>query len=113
MRQKQLPQTPVDKFLETIDPKEIADSDVCQTVEILLNLVEKLKSEVKELQQNSQLRSQNGLCPAALTEVKQALYLVLRLSLCTTPNFKSAVCDENQKLQTFNFPLGDNRFSRV
>ena len=32
------------------------------------------------------------LRPAALTEVKQALYLALRLSLCTTPNLKSAVC---------------------
>ena len=71
MRQKQLPQTPVDKFLQTIDPKEIADSYVRQTVEILLNLVEKLKSEVKDLH------------------------------------------DENQKLQTFNFPLGDNHFYRV
>lgn len=30
-------------------------------------------------------RRQNGLRPAALTEVKQALYLGLRLSLCTSP----------------------------
>ncbi|MDZ7952887.1 hypothetical protein [Nostoc sp. DedQUE09] len=33
-----------------------------------------------DIQQNSGVRIQNGLRPAALTEVKQALYLALRLA---------------------------------
>jgi hypothetical protein len=39
----------------------------------------------------AEFRSQNRLRAALLTEVKQALYMALRLSLCTTPNLKSAV----------------------
>ncbi|WP_334875267.1 hypothetical protein [Nostoc sp.] len=46
--------------------------------------------------QESEFRSQNGLRPAALTEVKQALYLALRLSLCTSLSLKSAVCAEKE-----------------
>ncbi len=34
-----------------------------------------------------------GYAPAALTEVKQALYMALRLSLCTSISWKSAVFD--------------------
>ncbi len=39
----------------------------------------------------AEFRNQNGPRPAALTEVKQTLYLALRLSLCTTLSLKSAV----------------------
>lgn len=48
---------PVFVLLQTIDPKGIADESMRQTVEILLNLVEQLNSEVKELRlENQRLR---------------------------------------------------------
>jgi hypothetical protein len=39
----------------------------------------------------AEFRTQNRLRAALLTEVKQSFYMALRLSLCTTPNLKSAV----------------------
>jgi len=47
--------------VQTIDPSRIAARTVRQTVEILLNLIEKLNSQVKELQaENQRLRSENN-----------------------------------------------------
>jgi len=48
MTQKELTEALVDKLLQTIDPSEIADESLRQTIEILLNLVEQLNSS-KEL----------------------------------------------------------------
>jgi len=42
---KELTEALVDKLLQTIDPSEIADESLRQTIEILLNLVEQLNSE--------------------------------------------------------------------
>jgi len=44
MTQKELTEALVDKLLQTIDPSEIADESLRQTIEILLNLVEQLNS---------------------------------------------------------------------
>jgi len=44
---KKLTEALVDKLLQTIDPSEIADESLRQTIEILLNLVEQLNSEVR------------------------------------------------------------------
>jgi len=41
---KELTEALVDKLLQTIDPSEIADESLRQTIEILLNLVEQLNS---------------------------------------------------------------------
>jgi len=38
MTQKELTEALVDKLLQTIDPSEIADESLRQTIEILLNL---------------------------------------------------------------------------
>jgi len=61
MTQKELTEALVDKLLQTIDPSEIADESLRQTIEILLNLVEQLNSEVKNLtQENQRLRDENN-----------------------------------------------------
>lgn len=61
MTQKKLTETPENILLQTIDPKRIADSDLRQTIEILLNLVEQLNSQVKNLtEENQRLRSENN-----------------------------------------------------
>jgi len=58
---KELTEALVDKLLQTIDPSEIADESLRQTIEILLNLVEQLNSEVKNLtQENQRLRDENN-----------------------------------------------------
>ncbi|MGB5715347.1 MAG: hypothetical protein WBM44_31100, partial [Waterburya sp.] len=41
-------------LLQTIDPKEIADQSMRQTVEVLLNLIEQLHSKVEDLEQENQ-----------------------------------------------------------
>jgi len=41
---QELTEALVDKLLQTIDPSEIADESLRQTIEILLNLVEQLNS---------------------------------------------------------------------
>ena len=41
-------------LLQSIDPKEIADQSMRQTVEILLNLIEQLHSQVEDLEQENQ-----------------------------------------------------------
>ena len=50
MRQKTAPEKLVSALLQTIDPKEIADEQMRQTVELLLNLIEQLNSKVIELE---------------------------------------------------------------
>lgn len=48
-------------LLQTIDPKEIADKSMRQTVEILLNLIEQLNSKVIDLEEeNQKLRDENN-----------------------------------------------------
>jgi regulator of replication initiation timing len=48
-------------LLQTIDPKEIADESMRQTVEILLNLIEQLHSKVEDLEtENQRLRDENN-----------------------------------------------------
>ena len=48
-------------LLQTIDPKEIAEEQMRQTVEILLNLIEQLNSRVKDLEaENQKLRDENN-----------------------------------------------------
>ena len=58
-------QTPPEKLvsvlLQSIDPRQIADSQVRQTVEVLLNLIEELNSKVKQLEEeNQKLRDENN-----------------------------------------------------
>lgn len=61
MTQKPSSEKLVSALLQSIDPKEIADESLRQTVELLLNLVEQLNSEVKNLtQENQRLRSENN-----------------------------------------------------
>ena len=51
----------VEKLLQAIDPKGIADESMRRTVEILLNLVEELNSKIKGLEsENQQLRDENN-----------------------------------------------------
>ncbi len=48
-------------MLQTIDPTEIADKSLSQKVEVLLNLIEKLHVQLKELQEENQgLRDENN-----------------------------------------------------
>ncbi|MDR9893185.1 hypothetical protein G7B40_001115 [Aetokthonos hydrillicola Thurmond2011] len=61
MTQKSPPDTSVSDLLQTINPSGIADESVRQTVEILLNLIERLNSQVKELrEENQRLRDENN-----------------------------------------------------
>ena len=48
-------------LLQSIDPQQIADESVRQTVEVLLNLIEQLNSKVKQLEEeNQKLRDENN-----------------------------------------------------
>ena len=48
-------------LLQSIDPKEIADVSLGQTIELLLNLIEQLNSKVKDLvEENQKLRDENN-----------------------------------------------------
>lgn len=48
-------------LLQSIDPKEIADESLRQTIELLLNLIEQLNSKVKDLvEENQKLRDENN-----------------------------------------------------
>lgn len=61
MTQKQSSEKLVETLLQTINPKEIAEESLRQTVEILLNLIEQLHTEVKELrEENQRLRDENN-----------------------------------------------------
>jgi len=57
---KELTEALVDKLLQTIDPSEIADESLRQTIEILLNLVEQLNSGKNLTQENQRLRDENN-----------------------------------------------------
>ena len=55
------PEKLVPALLQSIDPRQIADSQVRQTVEVLLNLIEQLNSKVKQLEEeNQKLRHENN-----------------------------------------------------
>ncbi len=61
MTQTTAPEKLVSPLLQTIDPKEIADEQMRQTVELLLNLIEQLNSKVIELEAETQkLRDENN-----------------------------------------------------
>jgi regulator of replication initiation timing len=61
MTQKQSCEKLVPELLQSIDPREIADPSVRQTIEILLNLIEELNSKVKSLEEeNQKLRDENN-----------------------------------------------------
>ncbi len=61
MTQKIAPKKLVSALLQTIDPKVIADEQMRQTVELLLNLIEQLNSKVIELEaENQKLRDENN-----------------------------------------------------
>ena len=61
MTQKTATEKLVSALLQTIDPKEIADEQMRQTVELLLNLIEQLNSKVIELEAETQkLRDENN-----------------------------------------------------
>jgi regulator of replication initiation timing len=56
-----LTEPPEKIILQTIDPREIADEGVRQTIEILLNVIEQLSSEVKKLkEENQRLQDENN-----------------------------------------------------
>ncbi len=51
----------VEQVLQTINPTEIADKSLSQTVEVLLNLIEQLQTQLKELQtENQRLKDENN-----------------------------------------------------
>ena len=61
MMQKPSSEKLVSALLQSIDPRQIADLQVRQTVEALMNLVEQLNSKVKQLEEeNQKLRDENN-----------------------------------------------------
>ena len=54
MTQKLPAEKLVSGLLQSIDPQQIADESVRQTVEVLLNLIEQLNSKVKQLEEENQ-----------------------------------------------------------
>ncbi|MBE9186324.1 hypothetical protein IQ270_16920 [Microcoleus sp. LEGE 07076] len=49
MTQESSPQKLVETLLQSIEPSDIADESLRRTVSILLNLIEQLQAETKEL----------------------------------------------------------------
>ena len=61
MTQKPSSEKLVAALLQSIDPKQIADEGVRQTVELLLNLIEELNTKIKQLEEeNQKLRDENN-----------------------------------------------------
>ncbi len=61
MRQNNDSQKLVEQVLQTINPREIADKSLSQTVEVLLNLIEQLQTQLKELKtENQRLKDENN-----------------------------------------------------
>ncbi|WP_414625296.1 hypothetical protein, partial [Calothrix sp. CCY 0018] len=61
MTQKLPAEKLVSASLQSIDPKQIADEGVRQTVELLLNLIEQLNVKIKQLEEeNQKLRDENN-----------------------------------------------------
>ena len=61
MTQKLPAEKLVSGLLQSIDPQQIADGNVRQTVEVLLNLIEQLNSKVKQLEEeNQKLQDENN-----------------------------------------------------
>jgi regulator of replication initiation timing len=53
--------TAISTLLQSVDPNQIADPSVRQTVELLLNIIEQLNASLKELErENQQLRDENN-----------------------------------------------------
>jgi hypothetical protein len=50
----------ISTLLESVDPQQIADASVRQTVELLLNIIEQLNASLKELElENQELKDGN------------------------------------------------------
>lgn len=61
MTQKRSSEQLIVTLVQSIDPKEIADEGVRQTVELLLNLIEQLNTKNKQLEEEIQkLRDENN-----------------------------------------------------
>ena len=61
MTQKTSAEKRVNDLLQDIDPSEIADVEMRQSIEILLNLIEELNSKLKNLEaENQRLRDENN-----------------------------------------------------
>lgn len=61
MTQKHESEKLVPELLQSIDPREIAEPSLRQTIEILLNLIEELNSKIKNLEEeNRKLRNENN-----------------------------------------------------
>lgn len=61
MTQKLSPDKAISALLQSIDPEQIAEEGVRQTVELLLNLIEQLNAKIKDLvAENQKLRDENN-----------------------------------------------------
>ncbi|MBD2731524.1 transposase [Nostoc sp. FACHB-892] len=61
MTQQSSPDQEISRLLQSIDPEQIADKGVRQTVEVLLNLIEQLNAKIKDLvAENQKLRDENN-----------------------------------------------------
>ncbi|MHC5748684.1 MAG: hypothetical protein ACYTXT_44000 [Nostoc sp.] len=61
MTQQSSPDQEISTLLQSIDPEQIADKGVRQTVEVLLNLIEQLNTKIKDLvAENQKLRDENN-----------------------------------------------------
>ncbi|QLE45359.1 hypothetical protein FD723_34245 (plasmid) [Nostoc sp. C052] len=61
MTQQSSPAQEISTLLQSIDPEQIADKGVRQTVEVLLNLIEQLNAKIKDLvAENQKLRDENN-----------------------------------------------------
>lgn len=61
MTQQSSPAQEISTLLQSIDPEQIADKGVRQTVEVLLNLIERLNAKIKDLvAENQKLRDENN-----------------------------------------------------
>ena len=61
MTQKLSPDKAISALLQSIDPEQIAEEGVRQTVELLLNLIEQLNAKIKDLVvENQKLRDENN-----------------------------------------------------
>jgi Transposase IS66 family len=61
MTQKQSPDKEVEALLQTIDPSQVADESLRQTLIVLLNVIEQQQLQIKELrQENQKLRDENN-----------------------------------------------------
>ena len=117
MTQKTAPEKLVSALLQTINPKEIADEKMRQTLELLLNLIEQLNSKVIELEaetqklrdENNRLKGEQGK-PDIKANKKKGLKKNFSERERTKNEQESA--QKSQKDTNKNRPLRDYRISR-